>query len=73
MHAQEGTQPGGGALSVDHTVREKLATASSETYKTIRADMSEIIKTSDWRKARGIGFTEVCDVIFFLPPSLNLV
>ncbi len=25
----------------------------------LRADMSEIIKTSDWRRARGVGFNEV--------------
>lgn len=48
-----------GNYSVDRSTREKLAVASSETYKVIRTDMDEIIKTSDWRKARGVGFTEV--------------
>lgn len=40
-------------------MREKLAIASAETYKMVRTDMSEIIKTSDWKRARGVGFTEV--------------
>lgn len=46
-------------MASDIRVREKLAIASAETYKVLRADMSEIIKTSDWRRARGVGFTEV--------------
>lgn len=46
-------------LPTNRSVREKLAIASAETYKTLRTDMSEIIKTSDWKHARGVGFTEV--------------
>lgn len=48
-----------GPLASNPAVREKIAIASAETYKTLRSDMSEIIKTSDWRRARGVGFTEV--------------
>lgn len=48
-----------GPLASDRNVREKLAIASAETYKMLRADMSEIIKTSDWKRARGVGFTDV--------------
>lgn len=48
-----------GPLASDRAVREKLAIASAETYKMLRTDMSEIIKTSDWKRARGVGFTEV--------------
>lgn len=46
-------------MASDRGVREKLAIASAETYKMLRTDMSEIIKTSDWKRARGVGFTEV--------------
>lgn len=46
-------------MASDRSVREKLAIASAETYKMLRADMSEIITTSDWKRARGVGFTDV--------------
>lgn len=46
-------------MASDRSVREKLAIASAETYKMLRSDMSEIIKTSDWKRARGVGFTDV--------------
>lgn len=56
---EEKTHGEGGPLASDRGLREKLAIASTETYKMLRADMSEIIKTSDWKRARGVGFTEV--------------
>ncbi|CAM9431718.1 unnamed protein product, partial [Discosporangium mesarthrocarpum] len=52
--SQEGTGP----LTSNPETREKLAIASCETYKHIRTDMDEIIKTANWRHARGVGFTE---------------
>lgn len=63
LRQEEKTHGKDGPLASDRGVREKLAIASSETYKMLRADMSEIIKTSDWRRARGVGFNEVpcCD------------
>lgn len=56
---EEETHGNDGPLASDRSVREKLAIASAETYKMLRADMSEIIKTSDWKRARGVGFTDV--------------
>ncbi|CAM9205957.1 unnamed protein product, partial [Scytosiphon promiscuus] len=63
---QEGeeTQGNNKSFASDRSTREKLAIASSETYKMLRADMSEIIKTSDWKRARGVGFTERLTVYF---------
>ena len=45
--------------------REKLAKASAETYRRIRTNMSEIIKTANWKHARGVGFTEEHIRMFF--------
>lgn len=56
---EAGSCEGEGGVASNRTVREKLAIASAETYKTLRNDMDEIIKTSDWKHARGVGFTEV--------------
>lgn len=55
----ESCESEGGEASKNRTVRQKLAIASAETYKALRKDMDEIIKTSDWKHARGVGFTEV--------------
>jgi hypothetical protein len=45
--------------------REKLAKASAETYRRIRTNMGEIIKTANWKHARGVGFTEEHIRMFF--------
>lgn len=74
---EEETHGQDGPLASDRSVREKLAIASAETYKMLRADMSEIIKTSDWRRARGVGFTDVrslrrrCWPLSLLTPSFR--
>ncbi|CAM9190588.1 unnamed protein product [Ectocarpus sp. 13 AM-2016] len=64
LKQEEETHGEGGPLASDRGLREKLAIASAETYKMLRADMSEIIKTSDWKRARGVGFTERMSVYF---------
>ncbi|CAM9454595.1 unnamed protein product, partial [Pylaiella littoralis] len=64
LKEEERTHGTCGPLASDRTVREKLAIASAETYRMIRTDMSEIIKTSDWKRARGVGFTERLSVYF---------
>ncbi|CAM9536665.1 unnamed protein product [Chrysoparadoxa australica] len=56
---------GTGPITTDPKTREKLAIASSETYRRIRANMSEIIKTANWKHARGVGFTEEHIRMFF--------
>ena len=55
----ESCEEEGREASSNRAVREKLAIASAETYKALRKDMDEIVKTSDWKHARGVGFTEV--------------
>ncbi|CAM9405507.1 unnamed protein product, partial [Ectocarpus sp. 4 AP-2014] len=65
LKQEEETHGEGGPLVSDRGLREKLAIASAETYKLLRADMSEIIKTSDWKRARGVGFTEKQIRMFF--------
>ncbi|CAM9397615.1 unnamed protein product, partial [Phaeothamnion confervicola] len=59
------SQEGVGPVTSDPKTREKLAIASSETYKRIRCNMSEIIKTANWKHARGVGFTEEHIRMFF--------
>jgi hypothetical protein len=51
--------------SMDPKTQEKLALASAETYRRLRTNMNEIIKTANWKHARGVGFTEEHIRMFF--------
>ncbi len=50
---------------LDMSSLEKVAIASSETYHHIRMNMGEIVKTSNWKHARAVGFTRGHIRMFF--------
>ncbi len=54
-----------GEEDLDRRSWEKLAIASSETYRHIRMNMGEVIKTANWKHARAVGFTREHIRMFF--------
>ncbi len=67
MHKMRGKEMEGGEQEedLDMTSLEKLAIASSETYRHIIMNMGEIVKTSNWKHARAVGFTREHIRMFF--------
>lgn len=65
MQLESETPEGTGPVSQDPKIREKLAVAAADTYHRIKSNMSEIIKTANWKHARGVGFTEEHTRMFF--------